>query len=583
MSPFRSVDEVQRFAKKLEYHSVEERRKAALKLSEAVDPRAFPHLVEALGNSDGVVREFGARGLVRLNDPRSFSHLAGVLKDDLAEVRAVAADGLGKLGDPRALGPLMRIASTDEDPAVRRTAVSALGGLGRHAAPAIPILARFLADENLGGPASKAIVTISRSLAGKPVEGEREKALAMLAPHFREDEEPRVVKGAIEAALNRKIGERNARAYLEKMRAGKGAVEAALKRETVEGNAPSYLEKTRAGKRFAFSPEEERVLRKAHGLGLGGVRATKLVSQEIGPHSKSWVYNVWGQLGLKTTHRFGEGRPALPAEKKPAVVKARGLRGRPGIGPEKAGRLLEAHDLVMSLGEAAKSAGVSSITAKKYWKKAGLKPHGNREIARARAKRVAERWLRDSKGPWNAELLDKIARDFGITPDLAEEYLRSEGITKPQGGSRTAKLKAVAPVGLLEEALPLLTKAESLVIRERGYLGGEKKTLGAIAKALGVSRQAVHLSETLALRKAGLLQELRRRASEGKGGDIALSQLSSVYGLRIPAKKSESLTVGAVAGLGRAEISSRLGLSSDGVRKFEDALSRLGLGKARQG
>ena len=593
MPPFRSVDEVQRFAKRLEYNSVEWRREAALRLSRAEDPRAFPHLVKALRDADDEVRLIAAGGIAKLRDPRAFSHLAGALKDSRAETRAVAAEGLGELRDPRALGPLMRIASTDEDPAVRTNAVNAIGGLGPHAAPAIFTLLRLLPDESLGRPASRALLAIGRSLPRNPAGGEHARVVAAVARSLREDEEPRAVMDAIESALGRKPSVTSAPPLPQKLlaetavrvpeggepRAANVAVKAAAGRAPAAKAALPLLERTRAErtepaagpkaggksaptlpakipreKGVQISADEERVLREAHESSMGGTLAARLVSEKVGKRSDSWVQDAWRKLGLKSPYRFSGGKKGerplkFLAGEEAALRKAHGLghspwqavgfvrhetgnqrnpawvkrawrwlglvpnpprrqwRGRAEITQEKIARLLEAHDRVMSVNNAARFAGVNPLTARKYLRKAGRGIYGAAEIVGVRAKKVAERWHSEPEANRDRQLVENIAKYFVIAPAVVERYLRGAGVK----AQRSARLDATLTKEVLEELRPSLSKTILRVLGERGYFGGEKKTLSEVAKKFSVSRQAVHISETRALKEARRLQESRRK------------------------------------------------------------------------
>ncbi len=106
------------------------RQAAARALGEIKDPRALDGLLEAMSDSDPIVRGAAALSMVSFKkDPRVFGTLVATLKDDDYIVRGEAALALGRLEDDRALDPLVNSLRIGK-PELREKAAIALGELG---------------------------------------------------------------------------------------------------------------------------------------------------------------------------------------------------------------------------------------------------------------------------------------------------------------------------------------------------------------------------------------------------------------------------------------------------------------------
>jgi len=110
-----------------------------------------------------------------------------------------------------------------------------------------------------------------------------------------------------------------------------------------------------------ISSEKEEKIYKAHKLGMRTLEAA-----EYAGVSQRTVQNYWNNAGLKPHYN--------PCSR---------------ISLEKEEKIYEAHELGMSLHQAAKYAGVGDQTVKNYWKKKGLMPHGKQ------------------KGYWSTDNVDK--------------------------------------------------------------------------------------------------------------------------------------------------------------------------------
>ncbi len=104
------------------------RAAAAAELASIGQP-AIGALIDALADSDWVVRYRAAEALGSIRDGRSVSALIQALGDRRDHVRYMAARGLGNLGERRAIGPLSA-ALADENEFVRRAVKEALVSLG---------------------------------------------------------------------------------------------------------------------------------------------------------------------------------------------------------------------------------------------------------------------------------------------------------------------------------------------------------------------------------------------------------------------------------------------------------------------
>lgn len=106
------------------------RQAAARALGEIKDPRALEGLLEAISDSDPIVRSAILLALVSFRkDPRVFPVLLGGLKDDDFAVRGEAALALGRIQEDRAFDPLLN-ALRNGRPELREKAATALGEMG---------------------------------------------------------------------------------------------------------------------------------------------------------------------------------------------------------------------------------------------------------------------------------------------------------------------------------------------------------------------------------------------------------------------------------------------------------------------
>jgi len=98
---------------------------------------AVPILIEALRDSEWMIRYEAAIALGYLGDRTAVPALIQLLRDSKSCVRTVAAGALGKLQDPEAVPALIE-ALEDRDSWVREAACSALGNIrDRRAVPAL--------------------------------------------------------------------------------------------------------------------------------------------------------------------------------------------------------------------------------------------------------------------------------------------------------------------------------------------------------------------------------------------------------------------------------------------------------------
>lgn len=91
-------------------------------------------LLEALNDSEPIVRSKAALGLNSLVDNRAVEPLINALKDENYVVRRWAADILGKLSDMRAVEPLYAVAVMDKDEWARLHSAKSLAKLKDHRA-----------------------------------------------------------------------------------------------------------------------------------------------------------------------------------------------------------------------------------------------------------------------------------------------------------------------------------------------------------------------------------------------------------------------------------------------------------------
>jgi len=101
-------------------------------LTDSKDPKAIEYIVGAIGDSDMRIKAkaIDALGNLRATEatPVLVQHL--FLRDTDADVKQRILASLGKIGDPRAAKPIGEFLERDLDPAMRGTAIYALGDIG---------------------------------------------------------------------------------------------------------------------------------------------------------------------------------------------------------------------------------------------------------------------------------------------------------------------------------------------------------------------------------------------------------------------------------------------------------------------
>ena len=97
-------------------------------LEQIGDPQAVPLLIQALGDSDWLVRNAAAEALGRIGDPQAIPALMQALGDSEWGVREAAVEALGQIGTPQAIPALMQ-ALGDSEKWMRAVAAKALGKL----------------------------------------------------------------------------------------------------------------------------------------------------------------------------------------------------------------------------------------------------------------------------------------------------------------------------------------------------------------------------------------------------------------------------------------------------------------------
>lgn len=121
-------------------------RQAALRLGALKDPRARPHLEQALRSPDVGLRVGAASALGAIGHSASRPGLEAMLVDPDWRARAQAAYALSRIHDPRSTGILAETLGRDPSALVRNASALALGRIGDPRA--IPWLVRALDDES---------------------------------------------------------------------------------------------------------------------------------------------------------------------------------------------------------------------------------------------------------------------------------------------------------------------------------------------------------------------------------------------------------------------------------------------------
>ncbi len=125
--------------------------RAAASLGVSADLRAVEPLIEALKNSDSMVKYSVSAALQKIGAPAVPAMITRLDNDD-AEFIALLAENLGRIGDPRAVMPLCQLLSQKVSYKVRMAAVKALGDIRdpRAIKPLIDVMKeKFSAERHL--------------------------------------------------------------------------------------------------------------------------------------------------------------------------------------------------------------------------------------------------------------------------------------------------------------------------------------------------------------------------------------------------------------------------------------------------
>ncbi|MFN7715446.1 MAG: HEAT repeat domain-containing protein [Pseudanabaenaceae cyanobacterium] len=134
-----SAEAINALIRLLRHTSVNVQAAAAKSLGRASLPAVSP-LVDALKNSDDLVKVHAAHSLGQINSPLAVSSLIEALQSQSRSVRFEAAWALGQIRSPLAATALAN-ALTDGDMSVQSQAVQSLKNIG---VPALPAIARML-------------------------------------------------------------------------------------------------------------------------------------------------------------------------------------------------------------------------------------------------------------------------------------------------------------------------------------------------------------------------------------------------------------------------------------------------------
>ena len=108
---------------------------------------AVPALIEALQDSDSLVRQYAVAALGNANSQAAARAVIAVLRDEDVDVRRQAAESLSQMG-ASAVSELV-VAAKDKDVEVRRLAGEILGQIGSNGEQAVPALLGALDDEDI--------------------------------------------------------------------------------------------------------------------------------------------------------------------------------------------------------------------------------------------------------------------------------------------------------------------------------------------------------------------------------------------------------------------------------------------------
>jgi HEAT repeat protein len=198
----------------LKHGANEERVSAANALGALNEPMVLQSLVDALGDSESLVRTAALNGIAEIGEARAAASIIGVLRDHDRNVRSAAAMALGQLGDLQAVDHLLPML-TDTHWEVRAAALQSLGRLGDRRA--LEPIANMLQDKDaeirqqaadalgrLGDPAivPKLVLTMMDPEMG--VRNAASRALTMIEPYWERAEVVHKLIPQIEANVRHK-------------------------------------------------------------------------------------------------------------------------------------------------------------------------------------------------------------------------------------------------------------------------------------------------------------------------------------------------------------------------------------------
>jgi HEAT repeat protein len=156
----------------LQSPDVQIRQFVAYLLGQAGDARAIEPLIQALQDEDVGVKGAAANALGAIGDKRAVPELKPLLKHDNPQLVVWVAFALTRLGHDHF--EILETALTDNDVAVRRSAVLAMQQLGDRRAVG-PLLSvrdddarRFSADSTVAEAAAKALISLGYNVGRLP-------------------------------------------------------------------------------------------------------------------------------------------------------------------------------------------------------------------------------------------------------------------------------------------------------------------------------------------------------------------------------------------------------------------------------
>jgi HEAT repeat protein len=136
------------------------------------DPKAIEYLIRGAADADMSVRvkSIDVVGTVKVKAAVPLLVQQLFMRDTSLATKQHILAALGRIGDPHATKPILDFLARDVDPAVRASAVYALGDIGdRTALPALEKLAKETSDENFRGLTQAAIKRIHEKPAPEVV------------------------------------------------------------------------------------------------------------------------------------------------------------------------------------------------------------------------------------------------------------------------------------------------------------------------------------------------------------------------------------------------------------------------------